>query len=65
MVRDLYQFGLYSKEELHQYEGRLVMVGQQVEQLHLGAKELQLAIEPLVVQVAELTTRGDTMLDSE
>ena len=39
-----------------------MVTGQQVEQLRLGAQELQLAVEPLVGQVAELTTKGDAML---
>ena len=47
---------------MRQHCGRLVMAGQQVEQLCLAAEELRLVVEPLVGQVAELTTKGDTML---
>ena len=39
-----------------------MVVGQQVEQLRLGAQKLRSTVEFLVGQVAELTTRGDTML---
>ena len=62
MAKDLYQFGLRIEEELRQHGGRLVVAGQQVEQLRLGAQELRSVVEPLVGQVAELTTKGDTML---
>ena len=62
VAKDLYQSGLRTEEELRQHGGRLVVAGQQVEQLRLGAQELRSAVEPLVGQVAELTTKGDTML---
>ena len=64
VAKDLYQFGLHTEEELRQHGGRLVVAGQQVEQLRLGAQELRSTVEPLVGQVAELATKGDTMLAS-